>query len=203
MDPSIWSGFVGSSLTVSLGKGNIFVRINGTLGSKEHQFKATVIPAPPGMPLDTTVWAFTTWNVRNQAKYMAVLDPNQNYTVQVTVINNPKIPVVENGGMALFTWFESWKDESLATLVQSPETSSPATSSPETSSPKAPTGQSQSSNSSKSSLSGGVIAGIIVSTSHSHKLLRTNYGRSEPSSEHCSSPWLCGLFACGCARGIK
>ncbi|BEJ12683.1 hypothetical protein CspHIS471_0211430 [Cutaneotrichosporon sp. HIS471] len=97
--PRIGSTDTNSQMKFNIGKGNIFVRINGTMAWNHGMFKLEVDPAPPGRRPLESYWGFTPWSVINTTYYNTALDPTQNYTFTLTNINS-------DGQDPMSVWFE-------------------------------------------------------------------------------------------------
>jgi len=78
---------VGYTLTIPIGSGNFFVRLNGTLQPRCDYYKIAISPAPPHGAASILSTAFSSPWTGNATLYMAALDPNQEYNI--TVENTP------------------------------------------------------------------------------------------------------------------
>lgn len=99
----------GDSVKVDLGVGNIFMRLNGTSNSNHGVVKLEFDPAPPGADATKTYWAFTSWQVLDTTLIAIGLDPQKQY--QVTITN------MQNDGVSSDKW--PWFDLTSLTLWRS------------------------------------------------------------------------------------
>jgi len=158
--PVISTSDNGGSMTVNLGTGNIFLRINGSRVYNHDTYTVTITPAPPNLPGSQSFMAcsFPFW-VAGTSLYSAVLDPAQNYTVTVT--NTPT--TTPNGQWLDIHSFELWKADAATNNTGSNSGTSKGGS---TDSSNGNTNGGNQSNGAKSaSTNVGAIAGGVVSTS--------------------------------------
>lgn len=65
------------SVTVSLGVGNIFMRLNGTSNSDHGVFGIMITPAPLGFDSYKKYWTYTSWHVLETTLFAVGLDPEK------------------------------------------------------------------------------------------------------------------------------
>jgi len=101
----------GAPVTVDLGSGSVFVRVNGTLQPRNVDYKIDVIPPPPGRTGTFTSNSFSAPWSGNGTMYLAALDPTVSYSIIIDNISPP------NSGWTTVHSIELWKGNATGDTV--------------------------------------------------------------------------------------
>jgi len=160
--PNIKTNMRLATATTSLGSGNFFVRVNGSINAAHDQYSITITPAPPNLPSTITGYSWTyPWN-GNGTIYMAALDPDVNYSFSLQNIGTWDVAEVDLHSIEL------WKGEKEPANAVNPSTGTGANNSNNTSNTPESGDNGKSSaggSAAKASPPVGAIAGGIVSIS--------------------------------------
>ncbi|BEI82312.1 hypothetical protein CcaverHIS002_0301800 [Cutaneotrichosporon cavernicola] len=86
-------------LSLSIPKGNRFLRVNGTSGWNHGTFRVDITPPPPGRIETEYHYTSVSWNTPNTTFYVAALDPKRSYDVAFTNLGSI-------GGDSTYLWFD-------------------------------------------------------------------------------------------------
>ncbi len=88
------------SIEISLGVGNNFVAVNGTLNRNHGTFRVTLDPAPPGHANTFDIWGYCPWQVFQSQLFTVGLDYDTEYNMTLTNLHD------DGGPNETVAWFD-------------------------------------------------------------------------------------------------
>lgn len=76
------------------------MRLNGTTSFNHGVFRIEINPTPPGFDGKREYWGFTPWQVLHSTLFATGLNPNEQYHMTLTNLQNDKVANAE------WAWFD-------------------------------------------------------------------------------------------------